>query len=114
MLSFVKEHKCLTKELLFNKEQIKINYNYDLLSKLLLKTLYNSERKNSYPYLVKKMTNYRKHILNKEKKYFIIFLEILSNVPKELVNKAGNAKLKPFYKSSNAIFLCQKIIPVWK
>lgn len=109
ILSFVKEHQCLTKELLFNKDQIKINYNYDLLSKWLLKTLYNSERKNSYPYLIKKMLNYRKHILGEEKKYFKIYLEVLADIPKELVNKAGgNDKLKPFYKSSNAIFFNDK------
>lgn len=65
--------------------KFKVQYDFGKLSKWLLKTAYNSERKNSYVQLPQLMYRYRNFILGREKvsKLFKIFVEILSDVPKE-------------------------------
>lgn len=62
-----------------------INYNFEKLSKWLLKTLFNSERKNAYPEIPQKMHRFKDYIIGKEShcRSFKIYLEILSDIEHE-------------------------------
>jgi len=86
--------------------KLDVKFDFDLLSKWLLKTIYNSERKNGYAEVENKMYIYKKHILGEENIPFEIYLEILKDVPKEKIHQHNKSvdKLKPFLKLGNVIF----------
>ena len=69
--------------------KIQIQYDYNKLSKWLLKTIYNSERKHSYEQVQNKMYRYKNYILGKDKrqKLFKIYVELLSDVPEEEIRE---------------------------
>jgi hypothetical protein len=63
-------------------DKFKIQYEFEKLSKWLLKTIYNSERKNAYSAIPQKMHLFKDYIIGKENEngLFKIYLEILSDV----------------------------------
>jgi len=77
--------KNLPTEIINPSKKFKIKYEFGKLSKWLLKTVYNSERKNPYRQLPQLMYRYKNYILGREKecKLFKIFVEILSDIPRE-------------------------------
>lgn len=68
---------------------IKIEYDFDKLSKWLLKTLYNSERKHTYGNIPKKLHRFKQYILGADKrtKLFKIYLELILDVPPLQIEK---------------------------
>jgi hypothetical protein len=68
---------------------IQIEYDFDKLSRWLLKTLYNSERKHTYSNIPKKLHRFKQYILGKDKriKLFKIYLELILDVPPEEIEK---------------------------
>jgi hypothetical protein len=69
--------------------EIKIDYDFNKLSAWLLKTLYNSERKNAYSHLPKKLHRLRQYILGKDTrtKLFRIYFELIQDIDKEEIRK---------------------------
>ncbi|MBY8961804.1 hypothetical protein KJK34_03460 [Flavobacterium sp. D11R37] len=74
-----------------SETKIKINYDFERLSKWLLKTLYNSERKNrrEEDQVPLKMHRYREYIIGtkKDSKLFKIYMELLRDVPLEEIQQ---------------------------
>ncbi len=114
-IEFMKDNSILN---LYIDENTKLNINFDfnLLSRWLLKTIYNSERKNGYAEVQNKMHFYKKHILGKENIPFEIYLEILKDVSEEQIHKQNKSidKLKPFLKLGNVVFNSDKGIEYLK
>jgi len=79
----------LPREQINSSTKIHLTYEYEMLSKWLLKTLYNSERRNSYEHLPNKMYRYKDYIIGKNNKIklFKIFVELLQDVPREEIKK---------------------------
>lgn len=73
---------------------LNITYNFNKLSRWLLKTLYNSERKHSYGEVPKKLARYRHYILGKDHriKLFKIYIELIQDVPTEEIDKYNEDK----------------------
>jgi len=71
-----------------------INYEFERLSKWLLKTLYNSERKNAYEHIPQKMSRFKSYILGKDNrtKLFRIYIELLQDVSKEVILQHSHVK----------------------
>jgi len=69
--------------------EIKIEYDFNKLSAWVLKTLYNSERKNSYSHLPKKMHRLKEYILGKDNrtKLFKIYVELIRDIDKEEIKR---------------------------
>ena len=89
-LRFYEEN--LPTQLIEPKTEIFITYNFEKISKWLLKTIYNSERINHYPNLPMKMHRYANYIIGKDNriKLFRIYLELLSDVPKDKTQKLSD------------------------
>lgn len=81
--------KNIPENLISKDSVLPIKYDFDKLSKWLLKTLYNSERKHSYENVPKKLHRFKNYILGKDKrnKLFKIYLELLQDVPTEEIEK---------------------------
>lgn len=79
----------IPEELIDENSVLVIKYNFDRLSRWLLKTLYNSERKHTYDIVPKKLHRFKNYILGKDKrnKIFKIYLELLQDVPTEEIRK---------------------------
>jgi hypothetical protein len=69
--------------------QIEVNYDFSKLSAWVLKTLYNSERKNAYDYIPRKLHKFKEYILGKNNKnsIFKIYLELIQDIDKEEIKK---------------------------
>lgn len=82
----------LPREIVLEDSQYSIEYNFSKLSKWLLKTSYNSERKNAYEYLPQRMHRYKDYIVgkNNKTKLFKVFLELLSDVSESDLKKIDN------------------------
>lgn len=96
--------------------KLDIKFDFNSLSKWLLKTIYNSERKNGYAEIENRMYIYNKHILGEENIPFEIYLEILKDVPKEQIYQYNKSidNLKPFLKLGNVVFNSDKGIEYLK
>lgn len=74
-----------------SETKIEINYDFEQLSKWLLKTLYNSERKNRREddLVPLKMYRYKEYLTGKRKdnKLFKIYMELLRDVPLEEIQQ---------------------------
>lgn len=68
---------------------IRIEYEFDKLSRWLLKTLYNSERKHTYSNIPKKLHRFKQYVLGADKrtKLFKVYLELILDVPSEEIEK---------------------------
>lgn len=88
--------------------KVKLEFDFDKLSRWLLKTLYNSERKNGYEEIEKQLLYYKDYILGKESctRPLRIFLEILYDVPSNEIQKIDEnlVFLKHFVKLGNIAF----------
>lgn len=86
-LEFYKSN--IPEDIISKQTSLKLTYDFDKLSKWLLKTLYNSERKHSYEQIPKKLYRYKNYILGKDKRkrLFKIYLELLQDVPPEEIEK---------------------------
>ena len=71
---------------------IEVNYDFEKLSKWLLKTLYNCERKNGYHILPKQMSLLRKYIIseNNDHSNFRVYIELLKDIPLDEIKLAFN------------------------
>jgi len=91
--------------------RMNIEYDFDLLSRWLLKTLYNSERKNGYPEFIHKMRMFRNYIIGKDNRsrLFNIYIELLADVALDeaksrFPNLIANGVVKlPFLKIGNCL-----------
>lgn len=87
--------------------EVVLEYNYDKLARWLLKTLYNSERKNGYAYMPKEMHKFKNYILGKDKrdKLFKIYVELLSDIPDDVMEKNFNNNIKKvdYFKLGNVM-----------
>lgn len=81
--------KNIPTSLIAEDSVIQIEYDFDKLSRWLLKTLYNSERKHSYSNIPRKLHRFKHYILGKDKriKLFKIYLELLLDVPPAEIEK---------------------------
>jgi hypothetical protein len=86
--------KYIPENIVNSASEIKIEFDFDKLSKWLLKTLYNSERKNAYSHLPQKLHRYKNYILGKDSrtKLFRIYLELIQDKPKEEIRKFHDDK----------------------
>lgn len=86
----------IPEEIITKDSSITITYDFGKLSKWLLKTLYNSERKHSYEEVPKKLHRYKNYILGKDKRFnlFKIYLEVLQDVPAEEIEKYADKSLE--------------------
>lgn len=88
---------------------IELEFDFDKLSRWLLKTLYNSERKNGYEEVEKKLLHYKDYILGKEicNRPLRVFLEVLYDVPSNEIQKFNEniVFLKHFVKVGNIAFI---------
>lgn len=111
-LKFYSDFDVLQAQKISLGTEINIQYEYDFLSKWLLKTLYNSERKQGYNNLPKKMERYREHIIGKrdQSKIFRIYVELLGDVNLSDAEKSCPELIKdglvkmPFLKMGNAAY----------
>ncbi|WP_282126948.1 hypothetical protein [Marinifilum flexuosum] len=121
----------LPKNLIKTNSKIEISYDYSRLSRWLLKTIYNSERKNEYEHLERKMHRYKNYIINDAPidSLFKIYVEILGDVKKNetkhltdlpedfngkfnflklgtsiLSNTVYNSEITKYFVSSNIVF----------
>jgi hypothetical protein len=69
--------------------EVKMDYDFNNLSSWILKTLYNSERKNAYSYLPKKLHRFKEYILGKDNrtKLFKIYTELIQDIDKDEIRK---------------------------
>lgn len=107
-LGFIEENLPLEKRIEVNSK-IELNLDFNKLSRWLLKTLYNSERKNSYERIEQKLRYYKDYILGKEvscRRPLRICLEILYDIPSSELEKVNSniEFLKNFVKLGNVAF----------
>lgn len=107
-LEFIEENLPLDKIIEANSK-IELNLDFNKLSRWLLKTLYNSERKNGYEKIEQKLKYYKDYILEKEvfcQRPLKIYLEILYDLPSSEIEKVNNniKFFKNFVKLGNVAF----------
>jgi hypothetical protein len=90
-----------------------IKYDFGDLSRWLLKTLYNSERKNGYNFIPKKMHMFKNYITKKDNrtKRFKIFIELMKDIPKENLKKYGNISEDEFALTRNNLKVGNIFLP---
>jgi hypothetical protein len=87
--------------------KVKFNYDFDRLSRWLLKTLYNSERKNGYDFIPPILHQYRDYITGKNKQIdFKVIVELLLDENPDLIKKHSGSKITKldFFRISNQVF----------
>ena len=106
-ISFIKSNLPLDTSIKSNSI-IELEFDFDKLSRWLLKTLYNSERKNGYEEIEKQLLYYKNYILGKEicTRPLRVFLEVLYDIPSNEIQKfdANVVFLKHFVKLGNIAF----------
>ncbi|WP_233899326.1 hypothetical protein [Tenacibaculum piscium] len=77
--------KNIPEKRILKNTKITISYDFKKLSKWLLKTLYNSERRNVYEQLERKLHRYKGYIIEKEKfdNSIRIYVELLQDIPRK-------------------------------